>query len=144
MGTLGIDIGGSGIKGAIVDTASGELLSKRIRIGTPKPSTPDKIAAVVNELVVELDYHGPVGCSFPTVVVDGQARTAGNIDKSWRGTQIDQLFQQSTGLPFVVHNDADVAGIAEMKLGAGRGLTGTVIMITIGTVSVPGCSTTAC
>ena len=133
MGTLGIDIGGSGIKGAIVDTASGELLSERIRIGTPKPPTPDKIAAVVNELVVKLDYSGPVGCSFPTVVVDGQARTAGNIDKSWRGTQVDELFQQSTGLPFVVQNDADVAGIAEMTLGAGRGLTGTVIMITIGT-----------
>ena len=133
MGTLGIDVGGSGIKGAIVDTASGELLSERIRIGTPKPPTPDKIAAVVNELVVKLDYRGPVGCSFPTVVVDGQARTAGNIDKSWRGTQVDELFQQSTGLPFVVQNDADVAGIAEMTLGAGRGLTGTVIMITIGT-----------
>ena len=133
MGTLGIDIGGSGIKGAIVDTASGEMLSERIRIGTPKPPTPDKIAAVVNELVVKLDYSGPVGCSFPTVVVDGQARTAGNIDKSWRGTQVDELFQQSTGLPFVVQNDADVAGIAEMTLGAGRGLTGTVIMITIGT-----------
>lgn len=133
MGTLGIDVGGSGIKGAIVDTASGELLSDRIRIGTPKPPTPDKIAAVVNELVVKLDYSGPVGCSFPTVVVDGQARNAGNIDKSWRGTQVDELFQQSTGLPFVVQNDADVAGIAEMTLGAGRGLTGTVIMITIGT-----------
>ncbi len=133
MGTLGIDVGGSGVKGAIVDTSNGELLSERIRIATPKPSTPEKIAAVVNELVTELDYQGPVGCSFPTVVVDGQARTAGNIDKSWRGTQVDELFQQATGLRFVVHNDADVAGRAEMTLGAGRGLEGTVIMITIGT-----------
>ena len=133
MGILGIDVGGSGIKGAIVDTASGELLSERIRIRTPKPSTPDKIAAVVAELVDQLGYSGPVGCSFPTVVVDGQARTAGNIDKSWRGTQIDELFEAATGLQFVVHNDADVAGIAEMTLGAGRGLNGTVIMITIGT-----------
>lgn len=133
MGTLGIDVGGSGVKGAIVDTLSGKLLSERIRIATPQPSTPEKIAAVVKELVDRLDYSGPVGCSFPTVVVDGKARTAGNIDKSWRGTQVDELFQQSTGLRFVVQNDADVAGIAEMTLGAGRGLTGTVIMITIGT-----------
>ena len=133
MGTLGIDVGGSGIKGAIVDTASGELLSERIRIATPKPSTPASIALVVDELVKELGYHGPVGCSFPTVVVDGQARTSGNIDEAWRGTQVAELFQQATGLPFVVQNDADVAGIAEMTLGAGRGLSGTVIMITIGT-----------
>jgi polyphosphate glucokinase len=133
MGTLGIDIGGSGVKGAIVDTASGELLSERIRIPTPQPSTPENVAAVVDELVSELGYNGPVGCSFPTVVVDGQARTAANIDEAWRGTQVDELFKQATGLPFVVNNDADVAGIAEMTLGAGRGLTGTVIMITIGT-----------
>ena len=134
MGILGIDIGGSGIKGAIVDTANGALLSERIRIATPQPATPDKIAAVVKQLVGELDYVGPVGCSFPTVVVDGQARTAGNIHKSWRGTQVDELFERSTGLQFVVHNDADVAGMAEMTLGAGRDLlTGTVIMITIGT-----------
>ncbi len=133
MGLLGIDVGGSGVKGAIVDTATGELLSERIRIATPKPSTPKKIAAVVEELVGSLEYSGPVGCSFPTVVVDGQALTAGNIDESWRGTQIDELFTQSTGLEFVVHNDADVAGLAEMTLGAGHGLRGTVIMVTIGT-----------
>ena len=133
MGILGIDVGGSGIKGAVVDTTTGDLLSERVRIATPKHSTPDKIARVIEKLVAEIGYSGPVGCSFPTVVVDGQARTAGNIDPSWPGTQIDELFEQSTGLPFVVHNDADVAGIAEMQLGAGRGLTGTVIMVTIGT-----------
>lgn len=132
-GTLGIDVGGSGVKGAIVDTDTGELLSERIRLATPQPSTPDKIAAVVQDLVEQLDYSGPVGCSFPTVVVDGQALTAGNIDETWRGTRVDELFGQATGLDFVVHNDADVAGIAEMTLGAGRGLMGTVIMITIGT-----------
>ena len=133
MGTLGIDVGGSGVKGAIVDTTTGELLSERVRIATPKPATPDKIAAVVAELVTTLDYSGPVGCSFPTVMVNGQARTAGNIDKSWRGTQVDELFKDATRLDFVVHNDADVAGTAETTLGAGRGLMGTVIMITIGT-----------
>ena len=132
-GTLGIDVGGSGVKGAVVDPATGELLSERIRIATPKPPTPERFAGVVGDLVRQLDYSGPVGCSFPTVVVDGQALTAGNIDKAWRGTRVDELFAQSTGLEFVVHNDADVAGLAEMTLGAGRGLTGTVIMITIGT-----------
>jgi len=133
MGTLGIDVGGSGVKGAIVDTKTGELLSERVRIATPQPATPQSIAGVVGELVAQLDCDGPVGCSFPTVVVDGQARTAGNIDKSWRGTQVDELFKEATGLKFVVENDADVAGVAEMTLGAGRDMTGTVIMITIGT-----------
>lgn len=133
MGTLGIDVGGSGVKGAVVDTATGELLSDRVRIPTPQPATPEGIAAVVGKVVAELDYSGPVGCSFPTVVVDGQARTAGNIDPAWRGTQVDELFEQATGLQFTVNNDADVAGIAEMSIGAGRGLDGSVIMITIGT-----------
>lgn len=133
MELLGIDVGGSGVKGAVVDTSSGELLSDRVRIPTPQPATPDKIAGVVSDLVRELGYTGPAGCSFPTVVADGRAMTAGNIDPSWRGTHVGDLFQQATGLEFVVHNDADVAGIAEMEIGAGRGLTGTVIMITIGT-----------
>ncbi len=133
MGTLGIDVGGSGVKGAIVDTTTGELLSRRIRVDTPQPATPEKIAAVVQELVAELDYRGPVGCSFPTVVVNGQARTAGNIDPAWRGTKVDELFEAATGSPFVVQNDADAAGVDEMTLGAGRGLTGMVIMVTIGT-----------
>lgn len=133
MGVLGIDVGGSGVKGAIVDTNTGELLSDRIRIATPKPSTPQKIAEVVKELVEELDYNGPVGCSFPTVVANGVALTAGNIDESWRGTNVAELFTEATGLDFVVHNDADVAGVAEMGIGAGQGLMGTVMMITIGT-----------
>ena len=133
MERLGIDVGGSGVKGAIVDTTTGELVSERIRIPTPQPATPDAIAAVVRELVTQLDYDGPVGCSFPTVVVEGRALTAGNIDTSWRGTHVGDLFGNATGLEFVVHNDADVAGIAEMELGAAKGLDGTVIMITIGT-----------
>ena len=134
MEILGIDVGGSGVKGAIVDPESGDLLSDRIRLPTPEPSTPANVAAVVEDLVAGLHYSGTTaGCSFPTVVVKGQARTAGNIDEAWRGTQVDDLFRESTGLSFVVHNDADVAGIAEMTLGAGRGLTGTVVMITIGT-----------
>lgn len=132
-GVLGIDVGGSGVKGAVVDTDTGELLSERLRIDTPRPSTPDKIAEVVAELVSKLDYQGRVGCSFPTVVANGRVMTAGNIDESWPGTQVDELFGKATGCEFVVHNDADVAGLAEITIGAGRGLTGTVIMITIGT-----------
>jgi len=133
MGILGIDVGGSGVKGAVVDTDTGDLLSERIRIPTPSPPTPEKIAAVVEELVQQQDYSGPVGCSFPTVVVDGQAKSAGNIDPAWKGTHVAKLFGETTGLDFVVHNDADLAGLAEMTLGAGRGLRGTVMMITIGT-----------
>jgi len=130
---LGIDIGGTGIKAALVDTESGELLSDRHRISTPTDSTPDNIAAAVKQLVSEFDYSGTIGCCFPAVVVDGKAKTAGNIDKAWRNTQVDVAFEKATGLPFVVRNDADAAGIAEMQLGAGVGLGGMVIMVTIGT-----------
>jgi len=130
---LGIDVGGTGIKAALVDTETGELLSDRHRIGTPQPSTPANVAATVQQLVAEFDYSGTVGCCFPAVVIDGKAKTAGNIDKTWRNTQVDAAFSQATRLPFVVLNDADAAGIAEMQLGAGVGLQGMVIMITIGT-----------
>ena len=130
---LGIDVGGTGIKAALVDTETGELLSDRHRIRTPAESTPKNVAAAVRQLVAEFDYSGTIGCCFPAVVIDGRAKTAGNIDKAWRNTQIDAAFEQATGLPFVVRNDADAAGIAEMQLGAGVGLGGMVIMITIGT-----------
>jgi polyphosphate glucokinase len=130
---LGIDVGGSGIKAALVDTDAGDLVSDRRRIDTPHPSTPENVAATVKRLVAEFDYAGTVGCCVPTVVVDGTAKTAGNIDKAWRNTQIDAVFHHATGLPFAVLNDADAAGLAEMRLGAGVGLRGMVIMITIGT-----------
>jgi len=130
---LGIDVGGTGIKAALVDTETGQLIGERRRLTTPDPSTPENIAATVKQLVDEFDYSGTVGCCFPAVVIDGKARTAGNIDAGWRNTQVDTRFQQTTGLPFVVLNDADAAGIAEMQLGAGVGLKGMVIMVTIGT-----------
>ena len=134
MDVLGIDVGGSGIKGAIVNTETGDLLSERMRLPTPHPSAPEKVAEVLKALVEQLGYTGSIaGCSFPTVVANGQARTAGNIDERWPGTQVDELFGDATGLNFVVHNDADVAGLAELSLGAGKDLTGTVIMVTIGT-----------
>lgn len=130
---LGIDVGGTGIKAALVDTETGELLSDRHRVRTPAASTPDNVADAVRQLVSEFDYSGTIGCCFPAVVIDGKAKTAGNIDKAWRNTRVDAAFEQTTGLPFVVRNDADAAGIAEMQLGAGVGLEGMVIMITIGT-----------
>ena len=130
---LGVDVGGTGIKAALVDTTTGELLSDRHRVGTPVMSTPDNMAAAVKTLLSEFDYSGPVGCCFPAVIVNGEARTAGNIDKSWRGTRVDTVFGDATGLPFVVLNDADAAGVAEMRIGAGVGLQGMVIMLTIGT-----------
>ena len=130
---LGIDVGGTGIKAALVDTEAGNLVSDRRRVNTPDPSTPENVAATVKQLVAEFDYSGTVGCCFPAVVIDGKAKTAGNIDETWRYTQIDATFNHATGLPFVVLNDADAAGIAEMRFGAGVGLQGMVIIITIGT-----------
>ena len=130
---LGIDVGGTGIKAALVDVETGELLSDRHRIETPRPATPDTMAGAIKQLVGEFDYSGPVGCCFPTVVVDGHARTVSNLDESWRDVQIDETFERATGMPFLVINDADAAGIAEMALGAGVGLDGLVLMVTIGT-----------
>ncbi len=130
---LGIDIGGSGIKGALVDTRSGELATERLRIPTPRPATPDAVADTVRQLISELDYSGPVGCCFPTIVVDGVAKSASNMGEEWRDLAVDKTFSQATGLPFTVLNDADAAGMAEMRLGAGVGLDGLVITITVGT-----------
>ena len=133
MKILGIDVGGTGIKSAIVETADATLVTEWHRRATPQPATPESIAQAIKEIVDDFGYSGTVGCCFPTVVIDGVATTAGNIDKSWRGTSIESTFESATGLPFVALNDADAAGIAEMELGAGRGLRGMVITITIGT-----------
>ena len=130
---LGIDVGGTGIKAALVDVESGTLLSDRHRVETPRPATPDAMAAAVKQLLGEFDYKGTVGCCFPTIVVDGQARSISNLDESWRNVQIDETFARATGLSFVVINDADAAAAAEMRLGAGKGLEGLVLTITIGT-----------
>ncbi len=130
---LGIDVGGSGIKAALVDVDSGELLSDRHRVETPQPATPQTMAEAVKELVGMFDYDGPVGCCFPTIVVDGHARSISNLDESWRGVQIDDTFARATGLPFVVINDADAAAAAEMAFGAGKDLDGLVLTITVGT-----------
>ena len=134
MEVLGIDIGGSGIKGAIVDVATGELVTERHRIPTPSPSTPDNMADTVNELISAFSWSGEIGCSFPSVIIDGKAMTAGNISDEWIGVNVEEIFKEHCkGLTFHVGNDADLAGVAEMKYGAGQELDGKVIMITIGT-----------
>ena len=130
---LGIDVGGTGIKGALVAVESGELQSDRHRVETPRPATPDNMALAIRQLVGEFDYEGTVGCCFPTVVVNGRARTVSNLDEAWRNVPIDETFARATGLTFNVINDADAAAVAEMQLGAGRGLDGLVLTITIGT-----------
>jgi polyphosphate glucokinase len=130
---LGIDIGGSGIKGAPVACATGELLAPRHRIVTPQPATPDAIADVVAQIAEHFDWNGPVGCTFPAVVKDGVTLTAANVDPSWIGTDADALFTKRLGMPVTLLNDADAAGLAEMRVGAGRGHRGVVITVTLGT-----------
>ena len=133
MEVLGIDIGGSGIKGALVDVITGELTTKRHRIPTPDESTPENVAEVVAEIARHFDWQGPIGCTFPAVVRHGIIYTAANVDKSWIGTDAVTLFEKTTGCPVRVLNDADAAGLAEMVIGAGRNHTGVVIMLTFGT-----------
>lgn len=133
MEILGIDVGGSGIKGAVVDTETGVLKTIRIRIATPSPSKPRKLAAVVTEIVDHFDWKSNVGCGFPAPIHKGVALTAANIHKKWVGTDVEKLFMDATGCPFRVLNDADAAGIAEMKFGAGRDREGVVLIVTIGT-----------
>ena len=133
MNVLGIDIGGSGIKGALVDTEKGALVTERHRIPTPQPATPDAVADVVAELVRHFDYDGPLGCTFPAVVQHGVVHTAANVDASWIDTPGRDLFAERTGLPVTLLNDADAAGIAEMRFGVGQGRDGVVILLTLGT-----------
>lgn len=133
MKSLGIDIGGTGIKGAIVDTKRGDFLSERIRILTPQPAKPKAVAKVVKELVKSFRWKGPIGSTFPAVIQHGVALTAANVDDSWIGVDAQALLQRTTGCPMVLLNDADAAGIAEMRFGAGRGQKGLVIILTLGT-----------
>ncbi len=130
---LGVDVGGSGIKGAPVDIESGGLASPRYRIKTPSSAKPQPMAEIVKEVVGHFDWHGPVGIGFPAVIRQGVARSAGNIHKSWIGTNAHDLFAEATGCPLRVLNDADAAGLAEMAFGAGRGRDGVVLIVTIGT-----------
>jgi len=130
---LGIDIGGTGIKGAPVDVEAGKLTAERFRIDTPHPATPDAVAKTVGEIAAHFAWKGPIGATMPGVVKDGTLLTAANIDKQWIGTNAATLFSQSTGNAVTVLNDADAAGIAEMRFGAGKGRRGVVVMVTLGT-----------
>lgn len=131
---LGIDIGGSGIKGAVVNVKTAELVSERLRIPTPQLPTPYAVANTVRDLIDKLEWKGVVGCSFPMVVEKGECMTAGNMSDDWIGIQIDTLFESKCpDSKFYLGNDADLAGMAEVQLGAGKGLNGKVIMVTIGT-----------
>lgn len=133
MHILGIDIGGSGVKGAPVNVATGEMLTERYRVETPQPATPDAVAAVVRRISEHHHWTGPIGCAYPGVVQDGILHSAANVDASWIGTDGQALFEAATGCPVTLINDADAAGIAEMAHGAGVGRTGVVMLLTFGT-----------
>lgn len=133
MNILGIDIGGTGIKGAPVNTLTGELLTERYRLLTPQPATPDAVAETVGQVAHFFDWHGPIGIGFPAIVRHGITLSAANVDSAWIGTDADTLFEIATGNPVHVVNDADAAGLAEMRFGAGADRNGVVLIITIGT-----------
>ena len=130
---VGVDIGGTGIKGAPVDLEAGRFTSDRVRLSTPSPATPDAVAEVVGKVLSQLDVEGSVGLTLPSVIRDGVVETAANIDPAWIGTNAFELFGRATGRPVAVVNDADAAGLAEMRFGAGRGRDGVVLMVTLGT-----------
>jgi len=133
MKALGIDIGGSGIKGAPVDTATGRLLAEKKRIETPEPSTPAAVLAATKELIAHFKWKGPVGIGFPGVVKHGIIGPVGNLDQAWVGRNGAAAFGKATGCPVVLVNDADAAGLAEARFGAGRGVEGSVLLLTLGT-----------
>lgn len=131
--SLGIDIGGTGMKAAIVDLATGELVSERYRIDTPQPATPDAMAGVVQQLVTHFSWTGPAGVGFPAVVRAGIVESAANIDESWMNVDADAVFTAASGVDVHMINDADAAGLAELRFGAGQGRGGVVMMLTFGT-----------
>jgi len=133
MQILGIDVGGSGIKGAPVDTDTGQLLAERVRIKTPKSAEPEPMAEIVKQIAGFFNWNGPIGIGFPAPIKGGVAMMAANISPKWIGVNADDLFTRVTGCDCTMINDADAAGLAEMAFGAGHGQPGTVIMVTLGT-----------
>lgn len=133
MHILGIDIGGSGIKGAPVDTERGELIADRYRLDTPPGAKPKDVAKVVGKIVNHYDWKGPVGCGFPAPIRRGVALYAANVHKTWINTDVALLFNQTTGCTVTVVNDADAAGHAEMIFGAGQERDGSILLLTLGT-----------
>ncbi len=130
---FGIDIGGSGMKAAIVDLADGRLLSERTRIPTPRPATPEAMADVARQLVEHHEWTDPIGVGFPGIVRHGTVGSAINLDPSWVAVDADRVFTESCGVDVALVNDADAAGLAEMRYGAGRGVDGVVLVLTFGT-----------
>jgi len=130
---FGIDIGGSGMKAAPVDTSTGELLDERLRIPTPQPGAPPQIADVISELVASFEWTGPVGCTFPAPIVGNTVKWVAHLDDSWAGVDIAETMTDRIGAPVTIINDADAAGIAEMTHGAGVGRKGTVCFTVFGT-----------
>lgn len=133
MKVLGIDIGGTGIKGAVVDTKRGVLKTDRLRLLTPHPATPDAVAGVLRTLVEHFEWKGPVGCTFPGVTKAGTIHTAANLTPEWIGADAAQRFSEVTGCPVSVLNDADAAGLAEAAFGAADEHRGVVMVLTLGT-----------
>lgn len=133
MDILGIDVGGSGIKGALVNTKKGKLVTDRHRIPTPQPALPGAVSDKIVQLVEHFDYAGPVGVGFPAIVLDGVVRSAANVSDKWIGYPGKKALSKITGCPVTLLNDADSAGIAEMRFGAGRKKKGVVIVLTLGT-----------
>ncbi|GAB4408528.1 MAG: ROK family protein [Bacteroidia bacterium] len=133
MEILGLDIGGSGIKAALVDTEQGILLSERYRVDTPQPSAPWVVADAVYNIVEHFNWKGPVGCGFPAPMQHGVARNAANIDPAWINTNVEALFRERINAEVSVVNDADAAGVAEMHFGAGHNRKGLIMLLTIGT-----------
>lgn len=130
---LGVDVGGSGVKGAPVHLKRGVLLTERFRLPTPQPATPEAVARTVAEVAKKFGWAGPIGCTVPARVRQGVVETASNIDPSWIGTPAAKLFKRFTGQTVAVLNDADAAGLAEVRFGAGHGQPGVVLMLTFGT-----------
>lgn len=131
---FGVDVGGSGVKGGLVDLTTGELIGERFKLDTPQPSTPEAVAETVAKIVEHFEWDGEIGITLPCVVTDGVARTAANVDKAWIGTDARALFRTHLGdREITVLNDADAAGLAEDKFGGGKDAEGVVILLTFGT-----------
>ena len=130
---LGLDIGGTGIKAAIVNVNSGKLLTERLKVLTPLPATPAAIVEVVKDIVLKFGWEGPIGCGFPAQIKKGVCLTANNIDESWIGIHLEEFFENAIGNKFCILNDADAAVVAELRYGALKNFDGRAIMLTIGT-----------
>lgn len=132
--SMGIDVGGSGVKGGIVDLDTGELVGDRFKLLTPQPATPDAVARTVADVVRHFDWTGPLGVTYPGVVIEGVVHTAANVDQAWVGSHVASVYSAALdGQQVTVLNDADAAGLAEERYGAGHNQSGVVVLLTFGT-----------